>query len=115
LAFFAAAATGKVAADEAELALGRVKARLDPSPFHIEFGPAQTSDDLAWLVPCVHPNPGVAFFLRQMKMAAQACHAIETAIDVWRLGSDFLDAHTIDGRVICPGFEAFLGCGANAI
>ena len=115
LAFFAAAAAGKVAADEAELALGRVKTCFNPPPFHIEFRPAQTGDDLAGLVPCVHPNPRVAFFLRQMKMAAQAGHAIETAIDVWRLGSDFLDTHTIDGRVICPGFEAFLGRGANAI
>lgn len=95
LAVFAGGAAGKVAADDGELAGGRIKARLHVSSFGIELFRVKACNHIAGLVAAVDAHARVAALLRKMEDAGHACQGVKLAGDIRSLGLDLLHANTI--------------------
>jgi hypothetical protein len=115
LSFIAAAAAGKVAADEAELALRGVVARLDPAPLGVELAAAEAGQNSVGRPAQVQPDARIALLLRIVEVAVHAGDAVEASGHIGSLGFDLLHAHRIGAHAVGPLQQALAGRRADAV
>lgn len=115
LAFFARRSAGKVAADDGQLALRAVKARLDVAAFGVELGVAKAVNDIARGYTAVDAYAGVAFFLGAVEPAGQLGQGVKAPGDVGVLGLEFLHANTIWPVFCKPRLQPLGGGRADTV
>jgi hypothetical protein len=115
LALLARRTTGKVAADDGVLAVGRVKAQFHIAAFGIEFVAVKANDHVARLQAGIDAHTRVTLFLGKLEVAFEAVEYFKLVRHVGCLGLHLLHANTIRLCLLEPGDKPFAGGGADAI
>ena len=100
---------GKIGADNRQLARGRVEPAFQIPSLGVEFGGAESRDDITGFMPAEDADARVPLFLGKVEVSPQSGKCFKTAPDIVRLGLDFLHANTIGPMDCQPGLHPLGG------